>query len=382
MTDDPQQEEHTPNYWISLFTWHTWQEFLEAGGDVDGFSERRWRTVRKMQPGDLLLCYLTGISRFIGVLEVTGEPYKSFTSIWSEAVFPSRVPVRTLMSLRPEYGVPVTALSEDLSYFQNMKAPFAWWGHFNASPTAEAPEDAGVILDALQDAVRDPVYREFDPRKLERKVRLEDGMPSLGEDPNFVDDDPAPLTVPEVSDSLQKPKKVTHDEIQYTLLHLGSAMGLDVWVARNDRGRSFDGNRFLDVPRLRKTLPRQFDNVTNRTIELIDVLWLQGSSIVAAFEVEHTSAVYSGLLRMSDLVAMQPNLNINLYIVAPDERRDKVFSEINRPTFVKLGLQDVCSYIPYSALRGKVEAAADFLQYLKPTFLDELAERFSSEANV
>ncbi len=31
---------------------------------------------------------------------------------------------------------------------------------------------------------------------------------------------------------------------------------------------------------------------------------------------------------MSDLVAMQPNLNIPLYLVAPDERREKVISEV------------------------------------------------------
>jgi hypothetical protein len=36
---------------------------------------------------------------------------------------------------------------------------------------------------------------------------------------------------------------------------------------------------------------------------------------------------------MSDLIAMQPDLNIPLYIVAPDERREKVLAEVNRPTF-------------------------------------------------
>lgn len=73
-------------------------------------------------------------------------------------------------------------------------------------------------------------------------------------------------------------------------------------------------------------LPRRFDEATNRTIELIDVLWLKDNTIIAAFEIEHTTSIYSGLLRLSDLVSMQPNLNIRLYIVAPDERRDKVLN--------------------------------------------------------
>ncbi len=70
-------------------------------------------------------------------------------------------------------------------------------------------------------------------------------------------------------------------------------------------------------------LPTQFNEATNKTIELIDVLWLKGNSIVAAFEVECNTSVYSGLLRMSDLLSLQPNLDINLYLVAPDERHNK-----------------------------------------------------------
>jgi len=64
----------------------------------------------------------------------------------------------------------------------------------------------------------------------------------------------------------------------------------------------------------------------------IGVLWLQGNAI----EVESTTSIYSGLLRMSGLVAMQPNLKVPLYIVAPDERRDRVMMEVNRATFSRL----------------------------------------------
>jgi hypothetical protein len=80
-------------------------------------------------------------------------------------------------------------------------------------------------------------------------------------------------------------------------------MGLDVWVARNDRGREVRGHRFAELPRLRAELPPQFDEATNRTIELIDVLWLRGNAIVAAFKIESTTLIYSGLLRMADLIA-------------------------------------------------------------------------------
>lgn len=363
-------------YWIDLFTWNTWQEFLKAGGDISGFRASRWRTVQRMKRGDILLCYLTGLSRFIGILEVTGVPFQDSEPIWGEAVFPARVPVRVVLSLRPEHGVPVASLSAELSYFQNLKSPHAWSGHFRGSPTEEKPEDANVIIAALEDAHRNPVFRDFDPKKLERRVPVYETksgtvtVPESAEEPTSTELEPA-----------EKDVQVTHEEIQWLLLDLGSKMGLEVWVARNDRGKAFRGRAFQEIPRLRDSLPTQFDEATNRTIELIDVLWLDGSAIVAAFEVEHTTSIHSGLLRMSDLVSMQPNINIRLYIVAPDERRDKVYTEVNRPTFSKLKtpLRNICQFIPYSSLKEKLSQVGNLLAYLRPNFLDEVAESLDEE---
>ena len=156
-------------------------------------------------------------------------------------------------------------------------------------------------------------------------------------------------------------------------------MGLDLWVAANDRNRSFQDKPFTQFSRLLDKLPVQFDAATNRTIELIDVLWLQGNSIVSAFEIEHTSAVYSGLLRMADLITMQPNINISLFIVAPDERFEKVQKEINRPVFSKAlrkPLPEICRFIPYSSLKMQVQQMkmGGFLPYIRPDFIDKLAK--------
>lgn len=364
-------------YWINLFTWRTWEEFLEAGGQASGFREGRWRTIQRIQKGDLLLCYLTGVSRFFAILEATGDGYKSHEPIWSESVFPCRVPVRVLLALEPEYAVPVTILRTHLSYFQNARSPHGWTGHFRGSPVEEKPEDAKVIIAALEEAKHNPVYREFDRRKLDRKVyETKSGAVSIPDDE--LDDTSTHKTDSELGDN------ITHDEIQWLLLNIGQELGLDLWVARNDRSKSFGEHDFQNLPRLRKSLPVQFDQATNRTIELIDVLWLHQNTIVAAFEIEHTTSVYSGLLRMADLITMQPNINIPLFIVAPDERGEKVRNEINRPVFskaLKQSLPKICRYIPYSSLKEKVEQAqaGGFLRYLRPDFLDEIAESVELE---
>lgn len=132
---------------------------------------------------------------------------------------------------------------------------------------------------------------------------------------------------------MSPPEVTAHTEIQGLLLRLGSVMGLDVWVARNDRNRIWQGRPFAESFNIRSALPHNFDVATSRVIEMIDVLWLEGNAIRAAFEIESTTSIYSGLLRMSDLLAMQPNLQIPLFLVAPDDRRSKAISEVNRPTF-------------------------------------------------
>jgi hypothetical protein len=130
-------------------------------------------------------------------------------------------------------------------------------------------------------------------------------------------------------------------------------------------------------------LPTQFNEATNRTIELIDVLWLKGNSIVAAFEVESTTSVYSGLLRMSDLLALQPNLSIDLFLVAPNERREKVESELMRPTFKlrEKPLASICGFLGFDILTDKLKAIHDLglASSLKPDFLQKTAEYFTDD---
>lgn len=379
------------NYWLDLFTGTTWQEFREAGATVSGFSAKRRHVAQRVKKGDILLCYLTGVMRWVGALEV-GDGSTDTKRIWKDGEFPVRFNVKPLMMLEPEHGVPMEQLEGHVSFFANSKDKGKFRGFVRGSPNLfQEPKDAELIMSLLREAEQNPVARPVDPKKLARRPLYKvEPKRGAGKKATLVsvpepDETQASATTP-ISEAAVEPATTRHTEIQYELLSLGAELGLDVWVARNDRSKKWNGSTLGSLPRMLDRLPTQFNEATTRTIELIDVLWLTGNSIVAAFEVECTTSIYSGLLRMSDLLALQPNLDINLYLVAPDERKDKVEQEILRPTFSlrEKPLAKICGFLPFTTLCEKLAGIRklNLSDSLRPSFLKAAAQFFTEENDI
>jgi hypothetical protein len=162
--------------------------------------------------------------------------------------------------------------------------------------------------------------------------------------------------------------------VQALLASIGEKIGLSIWIPRNDRGGVLQEWNAKPGTLLDR-LPLNYDEATLKTIEQIDVLWLSKRSIVRAFEVEHTTSIYSGLLRMADLVALQPNLRIKLHIVAPEARQEKVFQELRRPVFSLLEgepLSEICTYISYGSVHKL--AALEHLPHVAESIVEEYEE--------
>lgn len=350
-------------YWLDLFTGATWKEFRDAGAEVSGFRKSRWKIVDQIKPGDILLCYLVRVSRFSGALEVKSKAFMDEEPIWKEDLFPCRVGVKPVALLTPETSVPLEELKDKLSVLKTFGTSIKWTGYLRGSPKRWPTSDGEAVVQAVLDAEKNPVKRPVEPEKLlgwPRTLKAKTGS----------------YTVPEPEPVEEEGEPTEHTEIQWLLAELGSKMGLEIWVARNDRGRQYKGNRFTDLPNLKDELPAQFDPAVNQTIQLIDLLWFKGNSIIAAFEIESTTQVYSGLLRLSDMIAMQPHLNIPLYVVAPASRHNKVIAEVNRPTFAQLTppLSEKCRFISFATLREKVEQVGDLKEFLRPQFMDKISE--------
>jgi len=150
--------------------------------------------------------------------------------------------------------------------------------------------------------------------------------------------------------------------MQWRLIRLGQLARCDVWVPRGDQPKQYEGHQFRDF------VLHEFHEALDvpRSIKNIDVVWEFGPySIKSAFEIEHSTSIYSGILRLSDLRAEAPNSNYPLFIVASEDRRRKVFEELSRPTFSGpcLRLNEVIKFLGYKKLRDIDESlknAKDF----------------------
>ena len=152
----------------------------------------------------------------------------------------------------------------------------------------------------------------------------------------------------------------THTQIQGWLRDLGLALGYQVWIAQNDRGRNYGEGRLGDRC-LERLSPAWAHRPGADAVRLIDVLWLQGDDqILAAFEVEHTTSIYSGIVRMLDLALGGGADSLHsLYLVAPDKREADVRAQIARPAFSRIADLSV-RYLPYSGLEQHREAIGKF----------------------
>lgn len=137
-----------------------------------------------------------------------------------------------------------------------------------------------------------------------------------------------------------------HVKMQWKLASLGLKAGEKVWVPASDQGKLrkvYEFNEFEAEFAAGIDLPKSY-------VENIDVVWKEEFRIDAAFEIENTTAIYSGLLRFADLTILAPNTTYPMFIVAPVEKRNRVREQLLRPAFRRLELRDKVKFLPYEAV--------------------------------
>lgn len=145
---------------------------------------------------------------------------------------------------------------------------------------------------------------------------------------------------------IEKIPELNHYQIQSLLASIGTFKGYDLWIPQIDRTR-LDNKRSRQFI-FRNYLPEELAKV-KFIIQEVDVIWFEkGSSKTNAFfEVEHSTPIYSGLLRFNDIHLVAPSIDSNFNIVSNEVRRSSFTKQVNRPTFQTSGLINCCSFLEY-----------------------------------
>ncbi|HPQ45165.1 MAG TPA: hypothetical protein PKZ42_13165 [Syntrophales bacterium] len=158
-----------------------------------------------------------------------------------------------------------------------------------------------------------------------------------------------PEELPIVTEDLQpldENETSEHVKMQWKLINLGRKAGSEVWVPKNDQKKIVDAYGYSEFE-------HEFAagiDLQAKYVENIDVVWKQEFRVDAAFEIEHSTSIYSGLLRFSDLKIVAPNSVYPLYIVAPLSQRNKIKEQVKRPTFKKMDFDQNVRYLPYETV--------------------------------
>lgn len=139
---------------------------------------------------------------------------------------------------------------------------------------------------------------------------------------------------------------LSHSQVQTLLGAIGTAKEYEVWIPAHDRG-TLDWS-LTSRYQLADTLPVGFE-AAQSILQEIDVIWTRRGSpgLAAVYEVEHSTPIYSGLLRLNDVRLINPRID-RLTIVSNEPRRAAFVRQINGPTFQASGLNSVCTFLEYS----------------------------------
>jgi hypothetical protein len=278
---------------------------------------RTWET---MDQGDYVLVYRSG--KIIAAAEVAAKIRNPnlATFFWDKDINGKTWELTYFLTNLIEVNVNQTSLNKYLGYKENY-SPRGFMS-IDQDKTDKLLMNYGDLLSLLTKL-----------QKGEKLEHIEVGKEILQE---YVDDQ-------------IKTAPTEHTEMQWHLISIGNKTKLDVWIPPADQGREYANNKFRD--HILSDFRESID--VPSYIKNIDTVWKLGLSIKAAFEIENSTSIYSGILRLSDLKALAPNSNYPLFIVANRDKKSRVFDQLRRPTFANdyLQLDKQVRYLSYDKVR-------------------------------
>src|SRR6059036_3825868 len=100
-----------PQTWVLTGSLDNFRVTRERGFRVIGAKERRRALAEQIEPGDLIVLYVTGVQAFGGVVRVTGGMFEDRTPLWpgkpgKPDPYPWRFEAEPVLTLEEERFVP------------------------------------------------------------------------------------------------------------------------------------------------------------------------------------------------------------------------------------------------------------------------------------
>jgi predicted RNA-binding protein len=163
------------NYFTNLFSPETYEAYSRSDQTISGFRPRQQGMAERVQVGDRLICYMTKLSRWVGVLEVTSHWFKDDTPIFYEVEDPFiiRFKVQPLAWLEKEKTIPIhdDNIWNNLSFTQNYdKSTSNWTGKLRNSLNQLDGADGTFLEKLIMDQATQQVIYGLNPSEHEKLV--------------------------------------------------------------------------------------------------------------------------------------------------------------------------------------------------------------------
>src|SRR5579872_3315255 len=161
-------------YYLDLFSPETYEAFTRSDRSVSGFRPSQRSAANKLQAGDKLLCYMTKLSRWVGLLEVHDGPFEDKSPIFYEQddPFVIRFHVGADVWLTVDKSIPIhnDSVWNQLSFTVGQaKNSSQWTGRMRSSLARMSDQDGGLLEQLLRAQLAEgPTY----PVNLDQYKRL------------------------------------------------------------------------------------------------------------------------------------------------------------------------------------------------------------------
>lgn len=143
-----------PKYYMIITNMADYTKDIKNQFKCAGFGYKNEASISKMEPGDIIIYYVTKQSKFCAVVEVTGKSYFDRTPIWADPcdLWEYRVPTKPIIFAKSCYdGVFIKDIWDNLDLITNKGK---WGSQVMGSFRKMTKNDYEVILNALKKKIK------------------------------------------------------------------------------------------------------------------------------------------------------------------------------------------------------------------------------------